>query len=192
MAMQRRYFKLNEANSVKYHKEYQDKIGKPRRKAIRDFLSTCNAAGYLSHKHFGTEYISALLVRGGMDCGRNKRVSSREFDDDGQVLFEVRPDRRYREGKQLATRLEEINKKLQELPPFSAWAVKTLGCYADANYVNHGQNFVAWSAAGFFPEKKALIVSIPAGENGKEPLPADMSKALIEIKHSEFIAITEE
>ncbi|EHP2853263.1 DUF5420 family protein [Salmonella enterica] len=192
MAMQRRYFKLNAADSVKYHKEYLEKIGKPRKKAIRDFLSACNAVGYLSYKHFGTEYISALLVRGGMDCGRNKRVSSKEFDDDGQVLFEVRPDRRYSEGKQLATRLEEINKKLQELPPFSAWAVKTLGCYADADYVNHGQNFVAWSAAGFFPEKKALIVSIPVGENGKEPLPADMSKALIEIKHSEFIAITEE
>ncbi|ECC9274901.1 hypothetical protein DSM88_04780 [Salmonella enterica subsp. enterica] len=192
MAMQRRYFKLSAADSVKYHKEYLEKIGKPRKKAIRDFLSACNAVGYLSHKHFGTEYISALLVRGGMDCGRNKRVSSKEFDDDGQVLFEVRPDRRYSEGKRLATRLEEINKKLQELPPFSAWAVKTLGCYADADYVNHGQNFVAWSAAGFFPEKKALVVSIPVGENGKEPLPADLSPALIEIKHSEFIAITEE
>lgn len=192
MAMQRRYFKLNEEDSVKYHKEYQDKIGKTRREAIRDFLSTCNAVGYLSHKSFNTEFISALLVRGGMDCGRNKRVSSREFDDDGQVLFEVRPDRRYSEGKQLAARLKEINEKLQELPPFSAWAVKTLGCYADADYVNHGQNFVAWSAAGFFPEKKALVVSIPVGENGKEPLPADMSPTLIEIKHSEFIAITEE
>ncbi|EDS5745947.1 hypothetical protein C6439_000759 [Salmonella enterica] len=192
MAMQRRYFKLNETDSVKYHKEYLEKIGKPRKKAIRDFLSTCNAVGYLSHKHFGTEYISALLVRGGMDCGRNKRVSSKEFDDDGQALFEVMPDRRYSEGKQLAARLEEINKKLQVLPTFSAWVVKTLGCYADADYVNHGQNFVAWSAAGFFPEKKALVVSIPVGENGKEPLPADMSPALIEIKHSEFIAITEE
>ncbi|ECO1513941.1 hypothetical protein AC319_21675 [Salmonella enterica subsp. arizonae] len=192
MAMQRRYFKLNEADSVKYHKEYLEKIGKPRRTAIRDFLSACNAVGYLSHKHFGTEYISALLVRGGMDCGRNKRVSSKEFDDDGQALFEVMPDRRYSEGKQLAARLEEINKKLQVLPTFSAWVVKTLGCYADADYVNHGQNFVAWSAAGFFPEKKALVVSIPVGENGKEPLPADMSPTLIEIKHSEFIAITEE
>lgn len=192
MAMQRRYFKLNETDSVKYHKEYLEKIGKPRKKAIRDFLSACNAVGYLSHQHFGTEHISALLVRGGVDCGRNKRVSSREFDDDGQVLFEVKPDRRYSEGKQLAARLKEINEKLQELPPFSAWAVKTLGCYADASYVNHGQNFVAWSAAGFFPEKKALVVSIPVGENGKEPLPADMSSTLIEIKHSEFIAITEE
>lgn len=192
MAMQRRYFKLNEADSVKYHKEYLAKIGKTRREAIRDFLSTCNAVGYLSRKHFGTEYISALLVRGGMDCGRNKRVSSKEFDNDGQALFEVRPDRRYSEGKQFATRLEEINKKLQELPLFDAWVVEILGCYADASYVNHGQNFVAWSAAGFFPEKKALIVSIPVGENGKEPLPDDMSPALIEIKHSEFIAITEE
>ncbi|EDQ2391046.1 hypothetical protein RU50_002001 [Salmonella enterica subsp. enterica] len=192
MAMQQRYFKLNEADSVKYHKEYLEKIGKTRREAIRDFLSTCNAVGYLSHKHFGTEYISALLVRGGMDCGRNKRVSSKEFDDDGQALFEVRPDRRYSEGKQLATLLEEINKKLQVLPTFSAWAVKTLGCYADADYVNHGQNFVAWSAAGFFPEEKALVVSIPVGESGNNPLPGDMSPALIEIKHSEFIAITEE
>lgn len=38
MAMQRRYFKLNEADSVKYYKEYQEKIGKPRKEAIRDFL----------------------------------------------------------------------------------------------------------------------------------------------------------
>lgn len=83
MAMQQRYFKLNEADSVKYHKEYQEKIGKPRQAAIRDFLSTCNAAGYCSYQHFGTEYISTLLVRGDVDCGRNKRVSRKEFDDDG-------------------------------------------------------------------------------------------------------------
>ncbi|EHR8187363.1 DUF5420 family protein [Salmonella enterica] len=192
MAMQRRYFKLNEADSVKYHKEYQEKIGKPRREVIRDFLSACNAVGYLSHQHFGTEHISALLVRRDVDCGRNKRVSSKEFDDDGQALFEVRPDRRYSEGKQLAARLKEINEKLQTLPLFSDWAVKTLGCYADASYVNHGQHFVAWSGAGFYSEKKALVVRIPVGENGEKSLPADMSKALIEIKHSEFIAITEE
>ncbi|ELL1893181.1 DUF5420 family protein [Salmonella enterica] len=192
MAMQRRYFKLNEADSVKYHKEYQEKIGKPRKKAIRDFLSACNAVGYLSYKHFGTECINALLVRGGVDYGRNKRVSRKEFDDDGQVLFEVRPDRRYNEGKRLAARLKEINEQLQELPPFSDWAVRKLGCYADASYVNHGQYLTTWSGAGFYPEKKALVVRIPVGENGEKPLPADMSKALIEIKHSEFIAITEE
>ncbi|EJZ9788536.1 DUF5420 family protein [Salmonella enterica] len=192
MAMQRRYFKLNEADSVKYHKEYQEKIGKPRKKAIRDFLSACNAVGYLSYKHFGAECINALLVRGGVDCGRNKRVSRKEFDDDGQVLFEVRPDRRYNEGKRLAARLKEINEKLQELPLFSDWAVRKLGCYADASYVNHGQYLTTWSGAGFYPEKKALVVRIPVGEDGEKPLPADMSKALIEIRHSEFIAITEE
>lgn len=49
-----------------------------------------------------------------------------------------------------------------------------------------------WSGAGFYSEKKALVVRIPVGEKGEKPLPADMSKALIEIKHSEFIAITEE
>ncbi|EDB3480867.1 hypothetical protein F9X03_19710 [Salmonella enterica] len=80
MVMQQRYFKLNEVDSVKYHKEYQEQIGKPRKKAIRDF----------------------------------------------------------------------------------------------------------------YPEKKALVVRIPVGESGEKPLPADMSPALIEIKRSEFIAVTEE
>ncbi|MGS8557882.1 DUF5420 family protein [Salmonella enterica] len=192
MAMQHRYFKLNEADSVKYHKEYQEKIGKPRKKAIRDFLNGCNAVGYCSHKHFGVEYISALLMRENVDCGKNKRTRSDSFDDDGQALFEVRPDRRYNEGKRLAARLKEINEQLQELSLFSDWAIRKLGCYADAFYVNHGQQFTTWSAAGFFPEKKALVVRIPVGENGKKPLPGDMSPALIEIKHSEFIAITEE
>ncbi|EAO0003186.1 hypothetical protein ETR85_15475, partial [Salmonella enterica] len=64
MAMQQRYFKLNEADSVKYHKEYQEQIGKPRKKAIRDFLDACNAVGYCSHRSFGVEQIRALLVRG--------------------------------------------------------------------------------------------------------------------------------
>ncbi|EHM5957752.1 DUF5420 family protein [Salmonella enterica] len=192
MVMQRRYFKLNEADSVKYHKEYQEKIGKPRKKAIRDFLSACNAVGYCSHQHFGVEQISALLVRGDVDCGRNKRISGEKFDGDGQALFEVRPDRRYNEGKRLAARLKEINEQLQELPPFSDWAVRKLGCYADASYVNHGQYLTTWSGAGFYSERKALVVRIPVGENGEKALPANMSKALIEIKHSEFIAITEE
>ncbi|EME6923636.1 DUF5420 family protein [Salmonella enterica] len=192
MTMQRRYFKLNEADSVKYFKEYQEKIGKPRKKAIRDFLSACNAAGFVSHQHFGVEYISALLMRENVDCGRNKRTCSDSFDDDGQTLFEVRPDRRYSEGKQLAARLKEINEQLQELSLFSDWVVRKLGCYADASYVNRGQYLTTWSGAGFYPEKKALVVRIPVGEKGEKPLPADMSKALIEIKHSEFIAITEE
>ncbi|EBL0521578.1 hypothetical protein HIX19_000113 [Salmonella enterica] len=192
MAMQQRYFKLNEADSFKYHKEYLEKIGKPRKKTIRDFLSACNAVGYLSHQHFGTEHISALLVRGGVDYGRNKRVSSKEFDDDGQALFEVRPDRRYKEGKQLAARLKEVNEKLRDLSTFSDWAVRLLGCYAEAGGVRNGQHYFTWSGAGFYPEKKALVVRIPVGENGEKPLPGDMSKALIEIKRSEFIAITEE
>ncbi|EAP3524639.1 hypothetical protein EAT47_28130, partial [Salmonella enterica] len=75
---------------------------------------------------------------------------------------------------------------------FSDWVVRKLGCYAEAFYVNHGRQFTTWSAAGFYSEKKALVVRIPVGENGEKALPADMSKALIEIKHSEFIAITEE
>ncbi|MGU7132854.1 DUF5420 family protein [Salmonella enterica subsp. enterica serovar Glostrup] len=192
MAMQHRYFKLNEVDSVKYYKEYQEKIGKPRKKAVRDFLSACNAAGFVSHQHFGVEHISALLMRENVDCGRNKRTRSDSFDDDGQVLFEVRPDRRYSEGKQLAARLKEINEQLQELSLFSDWAVRKLGCYAEAFYVNRGQYLTTWSAAGFYSEKKALVVRIPVGEKGEKALPADMSKALIEIKHSEFIAITEE
>ncbi|EAO9637446.1 hypothetical protein BHZ79_05550 [Salmonella enterica] len=192
MVMQRRYFKLNEADSVKYYKEYQEKIGKTRKKAIHDFLSACNAVGYCSHQHFGDECISALLVREDVDYGRNKRVRSEKFDGDGQVLFEVRPDRRYNEGKRLAARLKEINEQLQELPLFSEWAVRKLGCYADASYVNHGQYLTTWSGAGFYSERKALVVRIPVGENGEKPLPANISKALIEIKHSEFIAITEE
>ncbi|EEG7362717.1 DUF5420 family protein [Salmonella enterica] len=192
MAMQRRYFKLNEADSVKYHKEYQEKISNPRKKAVRDFLNTCNAVGYYSHQHFGTEHISALLVRENVDCGRNKRTRSDSFDNDGQALFEVRPDRRYSEGKLLAARLKEINEQLQELSLFSDWVVRKLGCYADASYVNRGQYLTTWSGAGFFPDKKALVVRIPVGEKGEKALPADMSKALIEIKHSEFIAITEE
>ncbi|EGZ5753426.1 hypothetical protein JJD91_002667 [Salmonella enterica] len=192
MVMQRRYFKLNEADSVKYYKEYQEKIGKPRKKAICDFLSACNAAGFVSYQHFGVEHISALLMRESVDCGRNKRTRSDSFDDDGQVLFEVRPDRRYSEGKQLAARLKEINEKLQELSTFSDWAVRKLGCYADASCVSRGQYLTTWSGAGFYSEKKALVVRIPVGEKGEKALPADMSKALIEIKHSEFIAITEE
>ncbi|ELW4572827.1 DUF5420 family protein [Salmonella enterica] len=192
MAMQRRYFKLNEADSVKYHKEYQEKISNPRKKAVRDFLNTCNAVGCYSHQHFGTEHISALLVRENVDCGRNKRTRSDSFDNDGQALFEVRPDRRYSEGKLLAARLKEINEQLQELSLFSDWVVRKLGCYADASYVNRGQYLTTWSGAGFFPDKKALVVRIPVGEKGEKALPADMSKALIEIKHSEFIAITEE
>ncbi|EAU4679365.1 hypothetical protein EAP58_14770 [Salmonella enterica] len=192
MAMQRRYFKLNEADSVKYHKEYQEKIGKSRKKAIRDFLNSCNAVGYCSHQHFGVEHISALLMRENVDCGKNKRTRSNSFDDDGQALFEVKPDRRHNEGKRLAARLKEINEQLRVLPPFSDWAVRKLGCYADASYVNHGQYLTTWSGAGFYSERKALVVRIPVGENGEKSLPADMSKALIEIKHSEFIAITEE
>ncbi|EJB3824004.1 hypothetical protein MTZ88_001572 [Salmonella enterica] len=61
MAMQQRYFKLNEADSVKYHKEYQEQIGKPRKKAIRDFLDTCNAVGYYSHQSFGVPAAYTLM-----------------------------------------------------------------------------------------------------------------------------------
>lgn len=188
--MKYRYFKLNEEDSRNYNKMYRDKVGKPRGQLLVDFLAEHNAEGYRYNESFGYTRISALIVRGNANHGRNKHVPIDGECESGR--FYVTPDRRYLEGRQLSGSINAMNKRLESFPSFSRWVVDMFSCYAEAFGNRSGQEYITYTSAGFYPERPALIVRIPTGMKGNNPLPDDISPALIEIKHSEFIAITEE
>ncbi|ENZ2535947.1 DUF5420 family protein, partial [Escherichia coli] len=101
MSIKYRYFKMNEHDSRHYHREWLDSVGRERQKLIDDFLSNQNARGYSYSWCCGDFFVKSILVHEDVDVGRNKRVLSDKFDEDGRTLFSVTPDRRFREGKKL-------------------------------------------------------------------------------------------
>ncbi|HDC1087830.1 TPA: DUF5420 family protein, partial [Escherichia coli] len=129
MSIKYRYFKMNEHDSRHYHREWLDSVGRERQKLIDDFLSNQNARGYRYSWYCGVFFVKSILVHEDVDVGRNKRVLSDKFDEDGRTLFSVTPDRRFREGKKLNKALNILNEKLKQLPAFSTWMVNKLDCY---------------------------------------------------------------
>ncbi|HEB3701044.1 TPA: DUF5420 family protein, partial [Escherichia coli] len=93
MSIKYRYFKMNERDSRHYHREWLDCAGRERKKLIDDFLSNHRAKGYLYFWCYGHIFVTSILVHEDVDVGRNKRVLSDKFDEDGRVLFSVKPDR---------------------------------------------------------------------------------------------------
>ncbi|WP_374705812.1 DUF5420 family protein, partial [Escherichia coli] len=117
---------------------------------IDDFLSNQNARGYCCSWYCGDFFVKSILVHEDVDVGRNKRVLSDKFDEDGRVLFSVKPDRRFREGKKLNKALNILNEKLKQLPSFSTWMVNKLDCYFEVFGVSNGRTVMACSSAGFY------------------------------------------
>lgn len=183
---------MNERDSRHYHREWLDCAGRERKKLIDDFLSNQNARGYCCSWYCGDFFVKSILVHEDVDVGRNKRVLSDKFDEDGRTLFSVKPDRRFREGKKLNKALNILNEKLKQLPSFSTWMVNKLDCYFEVFGVSNGRTVMACSSAGFYGDKGAVVVRIPVGESDNAFSPEKLHPSLMAIKHSEFIAITEE
>ncbi|HAI2233147.1 Uncharacterised protein [Escherichia coli] len=192
MSIKYRYFKMNEHDSRHYHREWLDSVCRERQKLIDDFLSNQNARGYSYSWYCGDFFVKSILVHEDVDVGRNKRVLSDKFDEDGRTLFSVTPDRRFREGKKLNKALNILNEKLKQLPAFSTWMVNKLDCYFEVFGISNGRTVMACSSAGFYGDKGAVVVRIPVGESDNAFSPEKLHPSLMAIKHSEFIAITEE
>ncbi|WP_321162051.1 DUF5420 family protein [Escherichia coli] len=95
-------------------------------------------------------------------------------------------------GKKLNKALNILNEKLKQLPSFSTWMVNKLDCYFEVFGVSNGRTVMACSSAGFYGDKGAVVVRIPVGESDNAFSPEKLHPSLMAIKHSEFIAITEE
>lgn len=190
--MKTRYFKLNEIDSVGLFNRWLDQVKRPRDAIIRDLTDKYDAEGL---RWRGDIFDNSS--RAGCCCARGWTVAetsgrlSEARQKKGDNLFCCTPDRRCREGRDLAADLAALNFRLRELPPFSGWAVGVLGCGSQVVTEESGRSALVFSVAGFYPEKKSVVVKVPVDEEVKHPLP-DVNASLIEIKHSEFIAITEE
>ncbi|EFB2278472.1 DUF5420 family protein [Escherichia coli] len=192
MTVKQYFFKMNKENSLYYWRKWQDSVGKERKMLIREFLEKSHARGYLYSSVFGDMAVTAILVPAGVDTGRNKRIAHKSIDEDGNALFSVTPDRRYKEGRKLDKDIQQLNTQLKRLPGFSAWLISEIDCYFEADWIVNGRDSVTWSAAGFYPEKDVVVVRIPVPSEEIAWMKSRLHPSLIEIKRSEFIALTEE
>ncbi|HBA8915781.1 TPA: hypothetical protein J1245_004968, partial [Escherichia coli] len=67
MSIKYRYFKMNEADSRHYYREWLDCTGRKRQKLIDDFLSNQNARGYCYSWCCGDFFVKSILVHEDVD-----------------------------------------------------------------------------------------------------------------------------
>ena len=152
--------------------------------------------------HFGT---SLLWERGRTVLGIAKRIAENEkprdiegtsvnihnvdAPDGNPALYAVyTPNKRYSAGKWFDGCLKEINKCRHEAPYFDRYVAKLLNCYNEAISDENGRSLLHRTRVGISKEK--LVIAVPYNkQDGKIPeTPAECTQ----IKHSEFIALTEE
>lgn len=108
------------------------------------------------------------------------------FDEE---LYQIRPDKRYKKGKELAEDFKKINAIYEEHRDFSPFILKRLNMSYIAHDFYHspttGRSYFA--VAGICENTLLVKVPMPIDKND-EPFP-DVAEGLVEIKESEFLAI---
>lgn len=104
----------------------------------------------------------------------------------GQKFTVYTPNRRFREGKRFSQLCRKHAKLVEESPDFNVFAAKKLKMERMLVGLRRGQNCLFRDSIGYV--KECVVGSIPYDE--KHPLPDNFE--LIQIKKSEYIALTEE
>lgn len=114
-------------------------------------------------------------------------------DRDGDTYYAVySPNKRFKEGKELASDLVEFSTMLRNSPAFSDFVVKKLNCHrllAGDHTGSRSGVALYGSTAGV--SKGQLALAIPSMESEDESF-QHLPATLREIKKSDFVALTEE
>ncbi|MDD0823734.1 DUF5420 family protein [Mannheimia sp. AT1] len=117
-------------------------------------------------------------------CVKGFKVS--KFDDE---FYLVKPDKRYKKGKELAEDFKAINEIYEQHRDFSPYILKRLNMLYFASDFSYsptsGRSYLA--VAGICENTLLVKVPMPIDKND-EPFP-DIAEGLVEIKESEFLAI---
>lgn len=109
-----------------------------------------------------------------------------KFDDE---FYLVKPDKRYKKGKELSEDFKAINEIYEQCRDFSPYILKRLNMLYFASDFScsptSGRSYLA--VAGICENTLLVKVPMPIDKND-EPFP-DIAEGLVEIKESEFLAI---
>lgn len=109
-----------------------------------------------------------------------------KFDDE---FYLVKPDKRYKKGKELAEDFKAINEIYEQHRDFSPYILKRLNMLYFASDFSYsptsGRSYLA--VAGICENTLLVKMPMPIDKND-EPFP-EIAEGLVEIKESEFLAI---
>ena len=179
--MNRRYFAMGEEDSANVEAAYAE-LRKPRQEAYDALADKYGADDVLitNGSQLFPSRIAGLMFEDRPSDQKGLKFEMVEVR--GHSKWKASPDRRYKRGKELDSDIRAAD-KVAGADTFSRWAVDEV---AMANE-GHTDGRIHLSVAGM--AKGRLTVSVPAPEGGSFP---KVDSRLVELKHSEFIALTEE
>lgn len=180
----RRYFVMDKEKSAQFMERF-DQLKKPFNDALKALVDEHGANDcWVSRSSFSGDRVIGLVYNTEPNEAKWLKVEKQRHE--GKHLYVVTPNRRYKEGKHLARQLEEVNSMRGRTSNFSVWACQDLEmqCERITDRCMHH------SVAGFV--KGQVVVSVPVPYEGDEDKFPAVHADLVEVKKSEFIALTEE
>ncbi|EEG9024279.1 hypothetical protein ACGRO5_001060 [Escherichia coli] len=176
------YFKLDRVQTNKYFTKYQQTVLPLRNSILRALLKNTGAAG-LRLKPFAMDVISEFYFSGALPAGWRKRDDV-AFIGDGPC-FIARPDESCPEGPAIAAMIETAERELRKRPDFLVWLCEKLGVMRIPSMFNTD----SWWTPSL--SRDALCVVFKVGAYDRE-IKGCIPEECQEIKHSEYVALTEE
>lgn len=178
----RRYFVMSKEKSSAFMAEFKQEKA-PRQEAYKHLMEKHKADTLMvSRSEFSGERVTALAFNDEPKPRRGCKVEKIVIN--GEWCWQVTPNRRFKEGKELDRDIAAAN-NVEAASLFSPWAIEQLkmGALVFSSGAMHH------AVAGYV--KDQVVVSVPVPNPEKEEFP-EIHPDLVEIKKSQFVALTEE
>jgi hypothetical protein len=178
----RRYFVMSKEKSSAFMAEFRDAKA-PRQEAYKKLMEKYQADNLMvSRSDFSGERVQALIFKEMPEQRRGWKLEETILD--GEWGWKASPNRRFKEGKQLACDISAVN-NVDAASLFSPWAIERL----KMGTLVFSSGFMSHAVAGYV--KDQVVVAVPVPNLEQEEFP-EIHSDLIEIKKSQFVALTEE
>ncbi|ENX2733356.1 DUF5420 family protein [Salmonella enterica] len=179
------YFKLDAVVTDKYLSAYRADIKPSRERIFCELQTSLGAVGFKVVDKGCYEVIEAVYFDYLPSDNWSAEVTTLLVD--GKPLFCARLDSKYVSGEVIAEELKQAGEKLKDYPPFERWLCEQLGVVDPLLSMFGG--FSLWrprnSRCGDF-----ILFRVPLSERGE--VRGKVPDECIRIKHSEYVALTEE
>lgn len=179
------YFKLDAVVTDKYLSAYCADVKPSRERIFCELQASLGAVGFKVVDIGRHEVIEAVYFNQLPRDSWSAEVTTLMVD--GKPLFSATPDGSCVGGSAVAMDLEQASEKLKDHPSFDRWLCERLGVVDPLLFVFGG--FSLWR-----PRKPRygdfILFCVPSNERGE--VRGKVPDECIRIKHSEFIAMTEE
>ncbi|EEC6275503.1 DUF5420 family protein [Salmonella enterica] len=180
------YFKLDSVITDKYVSMYKADIKPERSRILCQLQTATGAVGFKITDKGYNEVIDAVYFNH-VPYGAAWEIMESGLFFDGYLLVSAVPDTEYASGRDVAEELERACQKLKNYPCFEHWLCEKLGVISKGMFMFGG--YSAWKLV-FSRDGSHILFRVPLDHEGKvrESIPVDCTR----IKHSEYVALTEE